>query len=135
MPQMHRTVASWIQGDFIIVQISLFCLSFILSYVLLRNKFGQGLNKVPGPWIAGFTNLYRLQRVLTGKAHLYDIRLHRKYGSVVRLGPNFVSIGDPQAISTIYGITASLPKVSPQKVYTKINVNTTNKPCSLASTP
>ncbi|KAF2996518.1 hypothetical protein E8E13_006109 [Curvularia kusanoi] len=62
--------------------------------------------------MAGFTNLYRLQRVLTGKAHLLDISLHRKYGSVVRLGPNLVSIGDPLAIPTIYGITASLPKSS-----------------------
>lgn len=83
-----------------------------LVYVTCYNKYGYGLNHLPGPWLASFSNIYRVLRVAKGTAHLQDINLHRKYGSVVRLGPNVVSIGDPKAIQKIYGITANLPKVS-----------------------
>lgn len=83
-----------------------------MLYVTYHNKYGYGLNHVPGPWLASLSNIYRLLRVTKGTAHLQDINLHRKYGSVVRLGPNMVSVGDPKAIQRIYGITANLPKVS-----------------------
>ncbi|CAK7217942.1 hypothetical protein SCUCBS95973_003319 [Sporothrix curviconia] len=36
--------------------------------------------------------------------------LHRRYGDVVRLGPNRISIGTPLAIPAIYGTGANLPK-------------------------
>ena len=37
--------------------------------------------------------------------------LHRKHGKLVQIGPEVVSISDPDAIETIYGIKADLPKV------------------------
>ncbi|KAI3393147.1 hypothetical protein diail_4671 [Diaporthe ilicicola] len=32
-----------------------------------------------------------------------NVELHRKYGKVVRLGPNYYSFDDPAAVKTIYG--------------------------------
>ncbi|GAM43296.1 hypothetical protein TCE0_047f17995 [Talaromyces pinophilus] len=45
-----------------------------------------------------------------GHAHSHDIKLHRKYGDTVRIGPNAVSIGSATATKAIYGIGAGLRK-------------------------
>ena len=42
---------------------------------------------------------------------LYHISLHNKYGLLVRIGPEHVSISDPKYISTIYGINTKFYKV------------------------
>lgn len=39
------------------------------------------------------------------------LKLHHKYGSAVRIGPNIVSISDPDAIDKIYGVKADFLKV------------------------
>lgn len=75
------------------------------------NKYGYGLNKVPGPWLAGFTDLYRLFIVWGRRPELWHIRLHKKHGKIVRLGPNTVSIADPEAIKIVYGLNSGYVKV------------------------
>ncbi|KAJ0108418.1 hypothetical protein J7T55_005395 [Diaporthe amygdali] len=74
------------------------------------NKYGYGLNKVPGPWLAGFTDLYRLFIVWGRRPELWHIRLHKKHGKIVRLGPNTVSIADPEAIKIVYGLNSGYVK-------------------------
>ena len=39
------------------------------------------------------------------------LKLHHKYGSVVRIGPNIVSISDADAIDKIYGVKTDFIKV------------------------
>lgn len=78
---------------------------------LLRNKYQKTLWKIPGPAIASFTDLWRLYHIGTGRIHLTHADLHRKYGPLVRIGPNVVSVGDPKAIPIIYGSTAGFQKV------------------------
>lgn len=75
------------------------------------NKYGSGINPVPGPWAAGLTDLYRLSIVWGRRPELWHIRLHEKYGQVVRIGPNSVSLADPEAIKTIYGLGTGYLKV------------------------
>ncbi|KAH7139959.1 cytochrome P450 [Dactylonectria estremocensis] len=90
-------------------------LLLLLACVLLRlvvNKYGQGLNRVPGPWAAGFTDLWRLFVVRGRRAQEVHIELHKRYGPVVRLGPRAVSIGDPEAIKIIYSAGAGFSKSS-----------------------
>ncbi|KPM37968.1 hypothetical protein AK830_g8610 [Neonectria ditissima] len=87
----------------------------LLLAVLLRllvNKYGQGLNKVPGPFVAGFTDLWRLFVVRGRRAQEVHIELHKRYGPVVRLGPRAVSIGDPSAIKVIYNAGSGFAKSS-----------------------
>ncbi|KAI1483449.1 cytochrome P450 [Daldinia eschscholtzii] len=70
---------------------------------LLWNRFRKDLRDIPGPKIAAYTGLWRWLDVRSGQAHKTHIKLHRKYGSLVRIGPNHVSISDPREINHIYG--------------------------------
>jgi hypothetical protein len=78
---------------------------------LLHNKYGHGINSIPGPVAASVTNLWRLALVTGRRPDLEHIKLHRKYGSIVRLGPNVVSVSDPNAVKVIYAINAGFVKV------------------------
>jgi cytochrome P450 len=62
------------------------------------------LRDVPGPFIAKFTNLWRLLVVWRRDSHDTYLELHKKHGDLVRIGPNCVSISRPDMIQTIYGI-------------------------------
>jgi hypothetical protein len=77
----------------------------------LNNKYWKGLNKYPGPTLAGYTNWWRFFDVLGRKHEWNIIRLHREHGDVVRLGPNVLSFGDPKAIKVIYGLNKGMVKV------------------------
>jgi len=77
---------------------------------LLNNKFWKGLNKYPGHWAAGYTNWWRFFDVLGRHHERTTIKLHRKHGDVVRLGPNVLSFADPRAIKIIYGLNKGMVK-------------------------
>lgn len=78
------------------------CLWSIYSYLRLR--------RFPGPFWASLTNVPRLLWVLAGDAHDTHIALHRKYGRLVRTGPNMVSVSDPAEIPNIYGFNGEFKK-------------------------
>ncbi|KAH6997368.1 cytochrome P450 [Ilyonectria destructans] len=59
---------------------------------------------VPGPFLARFTDAWYLYRVWQGHFARDNIALHRKYGPIVRYGPNRFSFDHPEATKTIYGI-------------------------------
>lgn len=88
---------------------SIIVVAFVLD--LLRVRFRSGLRSIPGPTIAAYTGLWRLVDVWKGDAHHTAIKLHRKYGPLVRVGPNHVSVGDPKEISNIYGLNKGYTKV------------------------
>ena len=82
----------------------------LIAY-LVNNKLYKGLHKYPGHWAAGYTNWWRFFDVLNRKTEQTHIELHRKYGDVVRLGPDVLSFADPKAIKTIYGLNKGMVKV------------------------
>lgn len=73
--------------------------------------FTSPLRKVPGPFLARITNLWRLFDVYYGSAHLTQKYLHDMYGPVVRIGPKTVSLTDPNLIKTIYSTKSDYRKV------------------------
>ena len=77
---------------------------FFRSFLKLRD--------VPGPLLAAWTNVPRFLGVLSNRAHDFHIQLHRRYGKLVRFGPNMVSISDPAEIPTVYGFSTVFQKVS-----------------------
>jgi hypothetical protein len=77
----------------------------------LRLAYRADLSSLPGPKWARFTGLYRVYRLWSGQAPAVYLGLHETYGPIVRTGPNNVSIADPLAIPTIYGITSTFLKV------------------------
>lgn len=71
---------------------------------LTSNFLNRGLWRIPGPRLRGISSIPRILSVYSNKSHDEDIRLHRKYGKIVRLAPNLLSVADPAEINQIYGI-------------------------------
>ncbi|KAH0847503.1 Pisatin demethylase [Fonsecaea pedrosoi] len=74
------------------------------------NRYGTGINHIPGPALASFTDLWRCFVVWGRRPELKHIRLHEKYGPLVRLGPRVVSVSDPAAIPIIYALNSGFVK-------------------------
>lgn len=85
----------------------------VFVLVLLRcihNRYFYQLNHIPGPFLASCTDLWRLFHVWNRRPELVHIRLHEQYGRLVRIGPNAVSVSDPDAIPVIYALNAGFVK-------------------------
>jgi hypothetical protein len=81
----------------------------VLTIHLVKNYLR--LRHIPGPWYASCTNLYRLFVVWGRDSHTVYLQLHAKYGDVVRIGPNCVSVSGPGIKESIYGIQKGFVKV------------------------
>ncbi|KIW96446.1 uncharacterized protein Z519_03515 [Cladophialophora bantiana CBS 173.52] len=99
--------------------------------IVLRDP----LRSVPGPFWARFTRLWYLREVAGGHFEKTNIALHKKYGSIVRIAPNYYSIDDADAIKTIYGhgsnfvkgkwyIASNNPKNKHPDLFTDLNPET-----------
>ena len=76
----------------------------LVSALVIRasyKRYASPLRKYPGPFFASFTRLWKLKSTLSGRTHLDHIELHRKYGPVVRIAPNEVSVASPEAARTL----------------------------------
>ncbi|KLU92843.1 pisatin demethylase, partial [Magnaporthiopsis poae ATCC 64411] len=82
----------------------------LLAAWLVRNRYHNGLNKYPGPFLASFTDWWRFWDVYGRRPETTHRKLHAKYGSVVRLGPNTLSFSDPKALKVIYGLNKGFVK-------------------------
>lgn len=80
--------------------------SFTLAY---RLSPLHPLAKYPGPVVAKTTKWWAAYLGGKGDLHRYCKYLHDRYGDVVRIGPNALSIRDPSLLQTILG-QGGLPK-------------------------
>lgn len=94
-----------------IVSTDLFWYGFASIILILAIKRYSELSHVPGPFFAAFSDLPRLYWTWERKAHEKHIALHRKYGNLVRISPNMVSVGDVAELPHIYGIDETFAKV------------------------
>jgi hypothetical protein len=88
-----------------------FCVIALFAHAL-RCKYGYGLAQIRGPTLAAYTDFWRFWIVWGRRPEKAHIALHEKYGPLVRLGPNLVSVSDPEAIRIIYALNAGFVKVS-----------------------
>ncbi|KKY30492.1 putative pisatin demethylase [Diaporthe ampelina] len=88
--------------------------AFVFILYVVRQRMKQ--SHIPGPFLASITNIPRMRWGYSGRAHEIHIELHKRYGNLVRLGPNCISVGDPLAIPQIYGTGANFPKSDLYKV-------------------
>ncbi|KAH6844703.1 cytochrome P450 [Chaetomium sp. MPI-CAGE-AT-0009] len=70
----------------------------------------DGLSRIPGPAIAKISNLWKINAAAQAEMPWRNIALHRKYGPLVRIGPNMVSVNDPEAYPVINGFRRVFPK-------------------------
>ncbi|KAJ4290360.1 hypothetical protein N0V90_010576 [Kalmusia sp. IMI 367209] len=88
-------------------------IAIFVSFWLLPALHGfivSPTRRVPGPLLTRFTKWWEYRAVLKGDSNLEYIRLHEKYGSVVRMGPNRYSFTRPQDIKVIYELGGSFAK-------------------------
>ncbi|UPL02773.1 hypothetical protein LCI18_013707 [Fusarium solani-melongenae] len=83
---------SLITGDKIIIIFTVILVGWLVS--LVHKTLRPGLRNIPGPWVAKFTQAWRIGL----------------YGPIVRTAPNVVDISDPTTIATIYGISSKFLK-------------------------
>lgn len=67
----------------------------------LYNKYAYPVRKYPGPWLASYTRLWKVISTASGDTQHEHIKLHQKYGPIVRIAPNEVSLASPEAARTL----------------------------------
>ncbi|KAJ1888767.1 hypothetical protein LPJ81_006254, partial [Coemansia sp. IMI 209127] len=65
-----------------------------LTVVLIQRSFFTPLRKIPGPLLNTFSNIPLNYNVARGRYHKYVESLHAKYGEIVRVGYNQVSVSN-----------------------------------------
>jgi hypothetical protein len=74
----------------------------LLAVVYLLSCLRSPLRGLPGPRISLFTSWILKWHEFHAERTRYVHRLHRKYGPVVRLGPNEVSFASLGAVKEVY---------------------------------
>lgn len=77
--------------------------AIILFFLIPYLTANTGIRNVPGPFFAKFTNLWLLFQARKGVRYLSVNEAHEKYGKLVRIQPDHVSVADESAINAIYG--------------------------------
>ncbi|KZL74867.1 cytochrome p450 oxidoreductase [Colletotrichum incanum] len=95
---------AWVKGH------PLLALLAVVVTQLYLTKRRHGLKDIPGPWLASFSNLWKLRAVWKQNMHRENLRVHEDYGDIVRIGPNHVSLADPKSLRAIYGVQNVFPK-------------------------
>jgi hypothetical protein len=90
----------------------------LAAYIILQawNYLTSPIRGIPGPFLAKFTNLWRLVDTYNGRSELTHQLLHKRYGPAVRIGPNLVSLGDPSLLHKIYDSRGIFKKVRVEKL-------------------
>lgn len=78
-------------------------LSILLTFGAIYRLYLHPLAHVPGPFIAKLSGLWRDAGYRRGKWHEDVLAIHEKYGRVVRIAPNEVSVVDEWAMKNLYG--------------------------------
>lgn len=79
---------------------------FLTFANLLYKCYGSSLRRVPGPFLARFSNFWKLSAAWNQDMPKRNIEAHQKYGPVVRIGHDTVSVSDPSALATVYSFQA-----------------------------
>ena len=82
----------------------------VYGSLLVWRAFFNPLNKLPGPWLARLGNLYFSFTVAKSDAYYKLQAMHEKYGRIVRIGSNDLSITDPNIMETAYGRNSEVTK-------------------------
>lgn len=111
---MANSLALWLQDEkWLGIKAALTLLLVFIVTDYIRTAFRHDVRDLPGPFLARFSSLYKLYMVYDGRCHTKNLDLHKKYGPMVRVGPQHVHISDPAAMSTIYSTSTKFVKVGP----------------------
>lgn len=69
----------------------------LITLHYLRRRYMSPLRKYPGPFIASVSRVWKTISTASGHTHLDFIELHKRYGPIVRIAPNELSLASPEA--------------------------------------
>ncbi|KAI1355867.1 cytochrome P450 [Xylaria sp. FL0043] len=69
--------------------------AFLIGRMAYR-RYASPLRSLPGPFLASCTRLWKIRSTMSENTQWEHVELHKKYGPVVRIGPNEVSFASPQ---------------------------------------
>lgn len=72
-------------------------------YGPIYNVFFHPLSKFPGPKLYAATRIPYFRMIASGKTHLKVLAFHRKYGDIVRISPDEISIQGEQVWDELMG--------------------------------
>lgn len=90
---------------------------------LLLWIFVHPLRKIPGPFWARRTSLWKVYHVYRRDLAFAIQKAHEKYGPVIRIGPNHVNFQTRDAIGPIYKAGSSMPKTKFYDAFTALHPN------------
>ena len=73
-------------------------------------RFLHQFSDIPGPLFASISRLWLATSVAGGRIEHIQRALHKRYGPLVRIAPNEISVADPEAVKTIYKIKSGFTK-------------------------
>ncbi|KAF9001677.1 cytochrome P450 monooxygenase pc-bph [Cyathus striatus] len=77
-------------------------LAHIIPWILDKHAYNKD-QSIPGPFLAKLSDLWLGKIAADGHRSEVVHALHEKYGPVVRIAPNHISIADPNALPIVYG--------------------------------
>jgi hypothetical protein len=83
-----------------------------VAYVVVYRLFFHPLAQIPGPKLAALTFFYQTYYSFKDGSRFYKKvgLLHKKYGPIVRITPNELSLSDPENYETIYYVGSKYAK-------------------------
>lgn len=85
-------------------------LSGVYSSLVVYRAFFHPLNGFPGPWQTRLADTWLSSKLTDLNAYSVFHDLHQRYGHYVRIGPNTLSIADPEIMQPAYGSHARVVK-------------------------
>ncbi|RYC58873.1 hypothetical protein CHU98_g7352, partial [Xylaria longipes] len=67
---------------------------FLIGRMAYR-RYASPLRSIPGPFLASCSRLWKIRSTISENSQWEHIDLHKKYGPIVRIGPNEVSFSSP----------------------------------------
>ncbi|KAI0091644.1 cytochrome P450 monooxygenase pc-bph [Irpex rosettiformis] len=83
-----------------------------LYYIVPYLQDPKGIRQYPGPWLAKFSCLWFSREIFAARVQTSTKKLHERYGTFVRIGPNDISVCSPEALQTLYAHSPNALKSS-----------------------
>jgi hypothetical protein len=104
------------EGIRFLLQHYLLILASLTVARIVYLKYISEYSDIPGPFLASISPLWKVYGAWNGTLHKDILKGHQKYGRLLRIAPDEISISDPEAIKIIYGIGSGFTKVFLQKL-------------------
>ncbi|QPC73189.1 hypothetical protein HYE68_003941 [Fusarium pseudograminearum] len=69
----------------------------------IYNLFFHPLSKFPGPRLWAISTIPYIRKLAGGECHFTILEMHKKYGPIVRVGPNELSLNHPEGMKALRG--------------------------------